>query len=62
MMSSCLWGSAQLFLLAISSEVDCSITSMIFRPFFFNVEPVSVRSTTTSVSSGTLASVAPKEN
>ena len=61
-MSSCFSLSAKLFLFASSSEVDSSMTSMIFRPFFLRVEPVSVRSTTTSVSSGTLASVAPKEN
>lgn len=53
-MSSCFSLSAKLFLLATSSEVDSSMTSMIFRPFFLRVEPVSVRSTTTSVSSGNL--------
>ncbi|OPY55551.1 MAG: hypothetical protein A4E51_00770 [Methanosaeta sp. PtaU1.Bin055] len=37
------------------------MTSTILRPFLTRVEPVSVRSTTASASSGTFASVAPKE-
>ncbi len=54
-------GSAQLFLFAMIAVWDSMIWPMILSPFLRRVVPVSVRSTTTSIRSGTFASEAPYE-
>ena len=52
-------GSAAASGLATSSVKEVSRVSMTTMPWLRRVEPVSVRSTTASTISGTLASVAP---
>jgi hypothetical protein len=54
-------GSAHASLFAMSRVVDVRIVSMILSPLRRSVDPVSVRSTSASIISGTLASVAPYE-
>ena len=57
--AACLSGSSQEARLASRRVVDVRSVSTMRRPLRRSVDPVSVRSTSASTSSGTLASVAP---